>query len=401
MTWLMTLALLTINGTAEVIAQSTPEPVTPVAVTDATIEPSCPYSNPVQLTWFYKPAEPPNRQGLINNFSFYILTRGDEQLLEGLHLAGEYPILQYLHFDSVHDACHQAELPAGTPCNCDQNVLRNNVGWYKSDVCWIRDNHPDWFLRDKDGNLMYDSDQVMIDPGNVGWQEFWIERVKISQLDVWNGVFLDNLATRFGIHRAEFVELQNYPTIEAYQDAVISFLSNVYENYFVPEKRLLLANISIYVGDDHDDGFLRYLPYLDGVMDEFWAFPRTDYYPVEIWEHRLWRMEQVINAGKIGIMVSQGARDDYPRQSFGLGSYLLLASPDTFFRYTSDQDRGYFNIWLYDNYQRKLGEPVGPYAREGNIWSREFTNGKVTVDVENQKSNTELYDQSEACLPQP
>lgn len=374
-----------------VIAQTTPEPATDD-------ETACAYTDPVQLTWFYKPPNEPMRERLSNHFDLFVLTKGDELLLQAMRNADEYPILQYVHFDSVHDPCHQAEQPQGTPCSCNQSLLRNNVGWSPDDICMIRDEHPDWFLRDADGNLLYDGDQVMIDPGNPEWQAFWVERIKQSQLEGWHGVFIDNLTTQFGVHSGNFVDLEKYATVDDYRVAVIDFLSYVRDAYFDPQNRLLFANISIYKGDEHDLTFLSYLPYLDGVMDEFWAYSRNDTYDVATWEHRFWRMEQVLNNGKIGMMIAQGQREDFQRQRFGLASYLLLVSPDAYFRYTSDQGF-YREIWTYGNYQWKLGEPVDSYTREGDTWSREFTNGKVTVDVANQRSSIELYDTTGACAP--
>jgi hypothetical protein len=338
----------------------------------------CPYTTPVRPAWFYKPPKPySSTSAAVANFDFFVLTRKDESMLNAVHDAGKSPVLQYLKFDALHDPCFQALKSDRTRCWCNVNPKSNQVGWLPNDICVIRQQHPDWFLRDANGDLLYWNDYVMMDPGNAGWQKFWLSRVQISGADGWDGVFLDNLATQFGVHGSNYsVQLQKYATPVEYRVAVVNFLSTVRAAYFVPGSKQLYANISVRTGDNAV--FHQYLQQMDGAMDEFWAVMATDYYGLNGWLDRYTRAEEAVKAGKGMLLVSHGQQHDLNRQMFALASYLLIAGPQTSFRYTSE-DGGYSQVWLYDNYKIPLGEPIGYATRKYNIWTRVFTNGTVVV----------------------
>jgi hypothetical protein len=349
------------------------------------------HTDPINVSWFYKPPENVKIGQVTKSSDLYILTRNDEKYVAKIHKKGEGPVMQYLLYDAVHDPCQQARNPVGTPCSCYRDPLNNNVGWNPEDICWIRDNHPEWFLRDADGNLIYAErwGVVMMDPGQLGWRDFWISRVREGEKDGWDGVFIDNLNTRFTAHASnDDIVLENY-TLETYRDAVTGFLQYVYQSYFQPNNKKFMANLSVHWGDT--SVFDRYSQYLDGAMDEFWAYPRSGWYSVKSWEDRLKRMGAAVQRGETAILVSQGKKKDQARVQFGLASYLLIAEDNASFRYT--RDNRYEMLWNYDNYSLKLGEPLGTYQRSGNTWTRNFANGKVTVNPENQTSSIVLYDE--------
>lgn len=352
---------------------------------------------PTQLMWFYKPPKDTTVENIAPHFSSYVLTKNDEKSVTKLNNMGEDPVLQYIKFDNIDDPCKQALKPKGTPCSCSKKPLNNQVAWDPVDVCWIRDNHPDWFLRDSNNNLLYYENQLMMDPGNKGWRDFWLSRIKISQPQGWDGIFIDNLATQFGMHHGDFSKkLKKYPTDESYRDAVVGFLSYVRTQYFKPNKRLMYGNISTYW--NQEPVYFRYMEHLDGAMDEFWAYPRTGWYPIKSFQRRLDRLGDTVKRGKVVYLVSQGPRSNSQRQQFGLATYLLIADSKAFFRYTSDKDGGYGQMWLYDNYKLKLGEPLGAYKKNSsNVYTREFANGKVTVNPIAQTSNITIYKASGKC----
>lgn len=344
-----------------------------------------------EMVWFYKPPRNTSMSSVIANYDLYILTKGDERYRNQIHNAGERPVLQYLKFDALSDQCFQAKKAKGTRCSCSMDPRDNQVGWYDNDICWIRDNHPDWFLRDGNGNLLYWNSFVMMDPGNAGYRQWWLARAKGSMQQGWDGVFIDNMATKFGVHGTNFVKLRKYSTYKAYQDAVVGFLSYARNNYFRSANKKLYANISVRSGDN--PVYLRYMDQMDGSMDEFWAYSRGGWYSTNEWMFHLDRAAAAVKKGKNVILVAQGARTDMNRQLFGYASYLLVASPTTFFRYTSDSG-GYSEMWTYNNYQVKLGIPKGSYTRSGNTWTRNFANGKVTVNPETRKASIVIYNAS-------
>jgi hypothetical protein len=349
---------------------------------------NCPPKTTRQM-WFYKPPTNTSLDKVIKNHQLFILTRDDEDELARIDSAGAGPILQYIKFDAISDACFQAKKAKGTKCNCSTKPRANQVAWLYIDICDIRDNHQDWFLKDKNGNLIYWNEFVMMDPGSQGWREFWVKRIREYQAKYpkWDGVFIDNMSTRFGRHGDDFVQLKRYPTVQGYQDAVVGFLKHAQNAYFKPTKRQIFSNMAIRWGDKLP--FLRYMDHMEGAMDEFWAYPRTGYYSTKEFTERFTRIEAAVKRGEKMLLVSQGTQTDYKRQLFGFASYLLLASPNTYFRYTNDQRYG--DMWKYDNYGIRLGAPKSYSTRSGNTWTRLFSNGKVTVNPETRKATITIY----------
>ncbi len=346
-------------------------------------------SKPTQLAWFYKPPKDYSMEKLSRKFDIFVLTKLDEKQLGYLHSQGAYPVLQYIHWDSVHDPCRQALKPKGTPCSCNKGTWNNQPAWFPNDICDIRDNHPDWFLRGEDGQLLYWGDDLIMDPGSVGWRNFFIQRVSTSLNDGWDGIFIDNLATRFGLHNGIPTALQKYPTDKSYQDAVVNFLLVVNRDLLEPRNKLFFSNFSVVFGDT--DVYLRYMQHMDGSQDEFWAWKRNDPYTVRAWEERFLRAAEALKRNKTVMFVSQGVKNDYNRQQFTFASYLLLASDKTFFRYSKDTNYG--DVWLYDNYKLKLGEPLAQYKKKpSGVYVRKFENGKVKVWPGEQRSKIKLKD---------
>lgn len=353
---------------------------------------SLPEGLDIQLTWFFIPEENENLERMSEHFDHFVLTKNFEKDRDKLIEWGEDPVLQYITVDSIDDPCFQAREPSGTTCDCHRDPRNNNVGWEPNDVCWIRDNHPDWFLRDADGDIIYsgyggnNNPYVILDPGNPGWREFFLERIMYSQEELgWHGIFFDNVGEIFTAHTGNPVPLRDYPTDKSYQDAMVGFLSYLRSNYFGPEGRPMYANFSALW--DRGPAYYRYLEQLDGVMDEYWAVTKDGYYPILSFEKRLEGAVRTQELGNTMMLVSQGSRDNYARQRFSLATYLLIATDQAFFRYTSAVQGGYDQIWLYDNYDTYLGDPEGSYYREGDKFYRDFTHGRVMVDPINHESS--------------
>ncbi len=338
------------------------------------------FESPVQLSWFYIPHDDDSKLSTIsNNFDQFVLTKNFEDERDYLQDNG-HTVLQYTKLDGIHDPCFQADDPSGTTCNCNRNPLRNQAAWQPGDICFIRDNHPEWFLRDANGNLIYSSqgnqDVIIMDPGQQGYREFWLERLRVEQIGGWDGIFIDNMATTFTRHGAGEISLQNY-TPQQWRDATTSFLKYIRESYFAGANKKIFANLSVYWNENNT--YFQYLQYLDGTMDEHWAVRGndTDTYTQLSWEDRILRAEETLKLGKEMMFVSRGTQGNNSRQRFSLASYLLVAEDDAYFRYTRQGNYG--SIWLYDNYDSALGNPSGSYYRQGNTWLRDFENGRVSV----------------------
>lgn len=323
--------------------------------------------DPVQLAWFSKPPDNGNLQLLVDNFDSFILTKKDEEQRDQLRTLGVVdPIPQYFRLDAIMN-----------PGSCDKLPQGNTVAYKTGDFCWISEEHPDWFLLDKNGERIGGSKYVYMDPGNEEWRAFFLERVRESQESLgWHGVFLDNAEASFDKREEYGVMPLNYPTEESFVAEIEEFIAFLYTNYFQPYNRPLYANI-ISVRDPAV--WFRYLQYLDGGMEEAWAVDWWDgYRSVSKWESHLERVEHAQFLGKEVILVSQGEEFNYERQEFAFASYLLITQGKALFRYAHYNN--YAEAWLYDNYHANLGNPLGMRYRNGNEWRRDFENGYVVVN---------------------
>ncbi len=348
--------------------------LTPTATPQPTVTPYPPVGwletsdDAARLVWFYKPPEEENGlEQVAEDFDAFILTKVDEPERDELRSMGEYPpILQYLLFNSIQD-----------PGGCDVQPFRNQVADQIGDFCRISVEHPDWFLLDEDGRRISDGRNVWMDPGNPEWRAFWLERARRSQERLgWYGVFLDNVEAGLAEFNAAGHHPARYPDDASYQAAVESFLGYLSTNYFLPQRRPMVANI-ISLADEAV--WFRYLRYLDGAMEEAFAVDwRTGYLKPDTWEQEMRRMERSQAMGKSLVLVAQGERQDLERQQFAYASYLLINNGTAAFRY--NHHSSYNQIWWYDNYGLDLGAALGERYRQGDLWRRDFARGFVTVD---------------------
>ncbi|HEY3311093.1 MAG TPA: putative glycoside hydrolase [Anaerolineales bacterium] len=337
---------------------------------------------PIRLAWFYKPPADGDFGLIARNFNFYIMSKGDEPERDSLiALGAPRPVLEYIRFDAIMD-----------PQSCTRDPWQNNVAFYAGDYCNISQQHPDWFLIDQFGQRYYRDTSgerfVLMDPGNPGWRNFFLERIKqIQDSDPnWGGVFLDNVDVTFSRREGGDSLPVNYPDESSFQSKVQGFLEFLYKGYFGPSGRLLFGNI---IDRRSASEWLSNLAYLDGSMYEGWAIDWPEgYRPVKIWEKHMDLAERTQAMGKYIILVSQGNQNDFELQEFAFASYLLIDHGKAAFRFANSQN--YNQAWLYDNYSIKLGNALGTRFRLGKAWRRNFTNGFVQVNPETHEVHIQL-----------
>ena len=322
----------------------------------------------VQQAWFYKPPVDGNLMPVVENFNTFILTNNDEAVRDNMKALGKTgPFLQYLRFEAIQD-----------PGSCSAQPWRNQVANQPGDFCRISQEHPDWFLLDAYGNRMQqDPGYYRMDPGNTGWQAFWLERARITQEQLeWDGIFLDNVQASVVHNRLPHTPTMQYPDTASFQAAVEQFLAYLSNSYFRPQGRPLYGNI---VDQDNDATWYRYSQYLDGAMEEGWAVDwRNGFRTTEDWLSHLDRAEQMQAQGKHVILVSQGSRSDNLREDFAFASYLLVTSGNASFRYTNYNN--YNEVWPEHNQLVDLGQPLGTRYFDGTTWRRDYTGGFVTIN---------------------
>ncbi|MBI3241236.1 MAG: hypothetical protein HYZ49_02970 [Chloroflexi bacterium] len=303
-----------------------------------------------QLAWFYKPPTDQNYDQLVANFDFFILTHKDEAVRDLLRAKGlKAPILQYIRWDAIN-----------APASCTATPRGNQAAYKPGDFCDIIANHKDWFLLDASGKgisfVSGGDTYYRMNPASAGWREFFVTRANEMKTQFgWDGLFMDSVVKGTSITQAD----------------TEAFFAYVRAHYSAP----LMANI----GGMKNEFNGAYDKYLDGVMHEAWVLGwNSEYLPVSTWQAHLNHVEALQAAGKYAILVSRGRKDDAQRQQFTFGSYLLVASGLSSFRYASGD--AYREAWLYPGYQADLGKPLGKRYQVGSTWQRDFE--KVTVIVD-------------------
>jgi hypothetical protein len=199
-------------------------------------------------------------------------------------------------------------------------------------------------------------------------------------------IFLDNVEASLAKMTNASGTVAKYPDDESYQRAVEGFLKYIRHNYFEPHGKAIYANI---VSVREDAVWDRYMQYLDGALVESFATDWSDGYPSRTsWDAELTQSEKALAQGKTLILVAQGEQDDVLLQNFAFASYLLIANGNAYFRYTNSDS--YRELWMYDNYDLKLGAPLANRHADKNEWRRDFENGYVTVNPENHKAQIVL-----------
>jgi hypothetical protein len=106
-------------------------------------------------------------------------------------------------------------------------------------------------------------------------------------------------------------------------------------------------------------------------------------YPPD-WQVQMNQAEKALAQGKTLILVGQGKQENSQLETFTLASYLLITDGNAFFRYTNSNS--YRELWLYENYDLDLGQPIGARYKVQGGWRRDFTKGYVVVKPQNKES---------------
>lgn len=342
--------------------------------------------------FYHPPADSEQAGALLQQGGMAILTRDDAAFKDALPATrGAGPVLQYL-------LANETSGPAGRRRGGGQCgtylAYPNNLSGIAGDFCAALDGDERNFLHNARGERLFSTQSwqdgratrratlYVMNPAAPGWRAYAATGIRQQvEQGAYDGAFLDNvdLSLTRATETAENADGQvaEYQTEEAYRVAVAGFLASVRQatGGRVP----LWANLTD--GQDRADDWDAYLPRLDGVMEEFFA-ARWDgtFASGAAWESQLRRAEQAVQAGKGLILVGQGPREDVERMRFALGSYLLVKGSGSYFRYAESEQ--YEELWTYPDYSPRLGAPLGGrYPAGEGVWQRDFTCGKVRVDV--------------------
>ncbi len=372
---------------------------------------------PIQLAYFYKPAQAQTMTELAPLLHTLILTRNDEIAVQEAKAAGfPNPILQYLRMDAMQGPDGLTNDQAG-PCTDTQrnfepynNHIANEIG----EFCAVHDSivtgqafdhdlnvqtspivaTEDWFLHNSslqrlgeyDGGGFY----YQLNLGNQHVREYFAARM-IRELEGtfghpptgMDGIFLDNLELswekklfRLDISGQPIEYASSEAWVAAVRGAVVYYSQTIRSRGYPLWANMIESPLN---GLDWN----TFAPYLDGAMEESFALDwRGDPVSPSILETELEQATSWMAQGKYYLAVSQGD-DNQDQARYGLAN-MLLVTDGAYGIFRHADHNNYSEFLQYPEYEYDLGHPLGTrYQVESSdvIWARDFECGYVEVNA--------------------
>jgi putative glycosyl hydrolase-like family 15 (GHL15) protein len=243
------------------------------------------------------------------------------------------------------------------------------------------ESHPDWFLRNTDGQRFAFRGYPWISAADVGLRDYqnrWAQNV-ISQMksEGWDGVFIDDANPTIQYHY-EPAKVAKYPNDAQYGAATRSALATIGPAIRAAGK-LAIPNMGAW--RDYPEVVNDWLQFVDGGLDEqFTKWGGTGdvgYIDGYQWENQLAEVKAAERQGKVFLGVTQAATPDAAAARYGWATMLLAAQGHSYFALHND----YTNQNWFPDYDLPIGRPAGAEAaRSDGIHRRAFTNGLVLVN---------------------
>lgn len=250
----------------------------------------------------------------------------------------------------------------------------------------------EWLLKDKSGNEVSNWPGLQNINLEYSWSEYLVGFINnnIGNLPNVDGIFLDMVNEGISSVNHGDVELTNADWIDRMKYLLSYARQNINTKY-------LVINGSSYSG---------FQSYVNGRMYE--TFP-TPWEANGSWSGLMTRLEanRALNQKpQLYIFNSNsnnsGKQNDYKKVRFGLASSLMV--DNVYFGYDfGDQNHG--QVWWYDEYDAKLGNPSGsatalhgstPFALD--VWRRDYANGLALVNPTNENQKIDLGGEYEKLI---
>lgn len=264
--------------------------------------------------------------------------------------------------------------------------MKADSGDHPSTGVQIEDAAESWFLHDADGNrLIYcDYDGVYAaNMGDPGYQARWLENVRSRvAADGFDGVMMDD-TNIFPGHclGSKGTAIAEYPTDEAYGDAVVQFMAAVGPS-LIADGLLVAPNIAM---NPWDETMLAQteamLPYITHWVREYWMrWEDGEHFRNSTWASTLDTMRIAQEAGVAYLAITKGPGDEGAEagQFYGRASWLLVWDG------ASDSAWGYFGSEGGDPWSPTWGPDIGLPLEEAvetdGVWLRRYGGGIVLVN---------------------
>lgn len=281
----------------------------------------------------------------------------------------------------------------------------------EEDTEWIIETHPEWILKDKDGNFIRSKGGLSNpgaywpDPGNPEWQRYFVEKINKLLQDTggqWDGILFDQfIGTADGhVRYAHSAQQVNYPSHEAYQAAYLEFFKVVAAEIPVPmivnieggaivRRPAFVAEIATVAGGAENEIFPEEMPIEDlrPYLETVQSLPPT--------------IHIRINSKPAGFA---GDIDD---TLFAYYCYLLIADREHEIYWTHKEGTSDIPHYWYREFDLDLGVSKGNIHFGESIWSREFKNALIIVNPGEEAAEyawddeTQLYDVEGTPLKSP
>lgn len=236
--------------------------------------------------------------------------------------------------------------------------------------CWTWRNHPGWFAKDANGNLVQYNGfpgVYMTRAGAPGYQAAWAIFVGSDLIqNGWDGIFADNAIDTTGYGTTS--EYTNDAQFQAATQSMLSFVGPIIKDVGFK----IIPNL----GDNnvYPQLWSQWLPYVSGFYNEFYTYWPG---PGDQGGWSQWTEPQVqacAQAGDLCLFHVAGHSDTLTQAQidYAAGNFLLQSDGNSAMSFGADQSA---------NPNINLGDATGAAVNNGDgTWSRTFTCGTVTVN---------------------
>lgn len=265
-----------------------------------------------------------------------------------------------------------------------------------------------WILKDANGQEIYNKGYTyskLADVGNPDYRLRWCQSSEAYFKTIGaDGFYSDDTLAFYSMWWNTVPP--KYPTEQAWNDVMIGFCKYIYE-YFQPKGFYVAHNAGDWKnGDPESNNGMRKArwwakvgPYTDGLMSEGHMFLKSFSLPVRKvgpewynnWDayrglHRLCNGEPYpVTGGTVQIArpvdfigLDHGTGAERAQQTYCHASFLLdYKEPGSVFIWWADDTS---DPWSADYSKLPMGAAQGDATKSGNVWTRRFANGTVTVD---------------------
>lgn len=261
------------------------------------------------------------------------------------------------------------------------------------------DAHPEWALRDQDGNLIRSAGTGQYDKANPEARDAWISLVeRWSTKDNIDGIFLDSYSSKLSVKVSRYADVMGEGKYEQFAEGSLILRNAVKDR--IASKRIVIGNglgsQNTAVCDD-----LEWLETVSGAMMDHFAFLNGD-----TPENIAASIERISRVGKMGKMMvvktwptmnhktpnyketPQHIKDQNALESitFPLACFLCGAQKYAYICYSGSWAVENGSAIEFPEFNKRLGEPLGDYTRDGFVFTREFKYASVWVDVQTKEA---------------